>query len=282
MPYKAITYTLTPYPYKIPSPPKLSPETIKKLDRRDVLRFLHIEALLRSQIVWDLYQQATRRTIRRKTAPPARNVELWTFLYGKNRLSLRGERDAPMRRLLWDESLRDRFNVEDGWAVLLGSHHRYLHPQKPSFRIGEGMVDLSLLHRTPDLSFKLKYLEEEQSRYLYLMIDSAEVSSSDLTALKHLLRERQKAESPETRFQKAPPIKDARAWLNYLRCYDIRHCEGVSYGEVGKRVYEAPEGRSEKAGKKRRSIYRQVKRDCKHVKELIRYAEKGPWLLPRL
>ena len=40
------------------------------------------------------------------------NLELWTSLFGQNKLKLRGEADAPIQRLLWDESLRDRFGID--------------------------------------------------------------------------------------------------------------------------------------------------------------------------
>lgn len=281
MPFK--TNTPKPYPYDILSPPRLDPEIARKLDRTDVLRFFYIEALLRSEAVWGLYRQATQLTRRRRTAPIVKNVELWSFLFGENRLKLRGETDSPMRRLLWDESLRDRFNVDDGWAVLLGSHHRYLRPRKPPFRIAEAIVDLSLLHQqSPHLEFRRKYLEEKQSRYLYLMIDSAEVSSSDLADLKKLLRRRQQVGSSNAGLQKAPPITDARAWLCYLRCYDLREHEGLSRDEVGKCVYGAPAGRSAQAGKKRASARREVTRAVQKVKALIESARRGSWVFPRL
>ena len=98
MPFKATTPK--PYPYNIPAPPELDPEIARKLDRRDVLRFFQIEALLRSEVVWDLYRQAILKTRRRRTAPMVKSVELWSFLFGENRLKLRGEADALMRRLL--------------------------------------------------------------------------------------------------------------------------------------------------------------------------------------
>ncbi len=275
-----------PYPYKIPPPPKPDPRTLKQLDRREVIEFVRIEALLRSPVVWALYRQALRRTQRRRySAPPVRNVELWTFLYMgnmENRLKLRGKADAEIRGLLWNSSLRKRFTVEDGWAVLLGSHHRYLRPRLSPFHISHAIVDLARLHRTPGLYFDLKYLEEHSSRYLYLMINYAAISRADLAALDHELRERQKAESPDTGRRKAPPIKDVRAWLNYFRCYDLRRCEGASFGEIGQRVYDAPEGRSGQAVKKRQTATREAKRAFKKVNDLIPCAEKGPWRLPRL
>lgn len=280
MPFKP--HTPKSYPYSIPPPPELHPEIARKLDRHDVLRFFQIEALLRSEVVWEHYRQATLRTRLRRTTPMVTTIELWSFLFGENKLKLRGEADAPIRRLLWDESLRDRFGIDDGWAVLIGSHHRYLHPRKPQFRMGNGIVDLSILHQSPPLEFRLKYLEEEQSRYLYLMIDSAEVTLSDLAVLKEVLLRRQQVEWRPAGVRKAPLIMDACAWLRYLRCYDLHNKEGLTVDEVGRRVLGAPARRTAPAAKKRASARRAVNRAVKNVKALIDSAQRGPWVFPRL
>jgi hypothetical protein len=185
-----------------------------------------------------------------------------------------------MRRLLWDDSLRERFHVEDGWAVLLGSHHRYLRPQSISFRIGEGIVDLSILHRREDLSFKLEYLNEDQSRYLYLMIDSAEVSLSDLRALQDLLRKRQKTILSEAKLQAPHPVKDVTAWMLYLQSHDMHRYQGMSAENVGKNLYGAPGRRLTMTPKDRNkceNARRQVLRACANVQKLIDFAVKGPW-----
>ena len=281
MPFKP--HIPKPYPYSIPPAPELDPEIARKLDRHDVLRFFQIEGLLRSEVVWGHYHQATLRTRRRRTAPMVTNLELWLFLFGENRLMLRGGADAPMRRLLWDESLRERFNIDDGWAVLLGSHHRYLRPRKPVFRIGEGIVDLSLLHQSRHLEFRLEYLEERHSRNLYLMIDTNIVSSSDLAALKEVIRQRRKQlQISDTGRQKALTIKNPSAWLSYLRCYDFREREGLSRDEVGKRMHWAPGGRSVQARIGQASARREVTRAVRNVKLLIAAAEKGPWVFSHL
>lgn len=261
-------------PYNILSPPKLSPAIMKKLDRRDVLRFFYVEALLRSKTVGDLFQQAALRTRCKTTAPPGMSVRLWTFLFGQNRLKLRGEKDALMVRLLWDRSLQDRFKIEDGWAVLSGSHHYLLTDRRPHYRIGEGIVNLSDYHQKTDLRFELKFLDEKQSRYLYLMIDTAEVSSGDLKLLDAILHRRQKTKSAESGFFEPHPIQDVRAWLSYLECYDIRRLETISFAKIGERVFGSQ--------KKRSSVLHEAKRACDNVTKLIRNAKKGRWRLPLL
>ena len=298
MPSKANTQK--PYPYDLPPlpDPTLISETSDKRDRWNAWEFFRIEALLRSEAVWALYKQASRR--RGTSDPKVRSVELWTFLYGQNRIKLRGEASAPIRRLLCDESLRTHFAIDDGWAVLLGSHHRYLRFNRDvalaPFEIHEGIIDLSALHRTPDLSFNLKYLEEEQSRYLYLRIDTGIAPSAIRKALEPFLRDRHKAVTVETPTldpstgvcsisfdpRHDPPIIKPRAWLKYFQCYDHRRCDGPSYGEIGKRVYGKSPGSSIRAVKKRRSIYHEVKRACANVEKLIHVAQKQCWPLPHL
>ena len=153
-----------PYPYEIPPLPNL--DLIRaRPNRRDLwnaLEFVRIEALLRSKSVWTLYQQACRRKSR--VMPEAKSVEQWIAWYGQNKLKLRGQSSAAVRALLWDETLWDRFDVVDGWAVLLGSHHRHLpvrHALVPTrfesaldhrFRTGEGIVDLSAFARSQKFS----------------------------------------------------------------------------------------------------------------------------------
>lgn len=268
-------------PYELPPLPKLDPATIKKIDQRDIKRFFRIEALLRSPEVWDLYQKAIKHTRRRKTCPPITNTDLWISLFGENRLKTIGKAHAPMRRLLWDTSLCERFHVEDGWAVLLGTHERYLRPQNISFRIGEGIVDLSIMHRSKDLSFKLEYLNEDQSRYLYLMIDSAEVSLSDLRALQDLVRKRQKTILFDAKLQAPHPIKDVTAWMLYLRSYDMHRYQGVSAENVGKNLHGAPGRRLTMTPTDRNkceNARRQALRACANVQKLIDSAVKGPWV----
>ena len=292
---------MTKYPYALtPLPnPTLISEASNKRDRWNAWEFFRIEALLRSGTVWKLYKRASQG--KSNASPKVRSVEMWTFLYSKNRLKLRGEGSAPMRRLLCNESLRKHFAVDDGWAVLWGSHHRYLRltidVALAPFEIAEGIIDLSVLHRTPALSFELKNLEEDQSRYLYLRMDSGYDPSAICKALKPLLRERHAAITvpvekpildPGTSVcavsfdpRNDPPITNSRAWVKYFQCYDLRFCEELSYGEIGKRVYGDYPGRSAQATKKRNSVYHEVKRACTKIEKLIRIAETQSWPLSR-
>ena len=280
MPFKATTPKRSPF--DLPSLPELDYEKARLLAPLDMQRFFYIEALLRSEVVGDLYQQATLGTRRRRTAPSVKSVQLLNFLLDENRQKLRGEANAPMRRLLWDESLREQFAVDDGWAVLLGAHHRYLRPRKVPFHIGEGIVDLSLLYQAnPHLEFRLKDLEKDP-RLLCVMINNAKVSSDDFKLLEGVLRQYQQREPSSTKQQKAPNITDACAWLSYLRDYDLHIREGLSLDEVGKRTHGAPKDRTVQARAKRASARRAVTRAVRKVKDLIKSAQKGPWIFPRL
>jgi hypothetical protein len=282
MPFKATTPKC--YPFDLPSLPELDREKARLLDQRDMQRFFYIEALLRSEVVEDLHRQATLRTRRRGTAPSEKKLSLWMFLLVENRQKLRGEANAPMRRLLWDESLRERFAVDAGWAVLLGAHHRYLRPRKEPFNLGEGIVDLShLSQKHPDLLLRLKdYIDKSPSRHLCVMIDTAIVSSYDFRVLKEIVRQHQQQEFSDSEQQKAPHISDACAWLSYLHDYDLHVLKGLSLDQVGERTHGAPKAGTAKARDKRDNARRVVKRAVKNVKGLIASAEKGPWIFPRL
>ncbi len=279
-----------PCPYDLPPAPQLGPESLKKLDPWNALKFFHVEALLRSEAVWDLYRKASRR--KGNSDPQVRSLELWLFLFGgdKPKLKLRGKASAAMRRLLGDGTLRYRFSVDDGWAVLLGSHHRFLTSclcaPSPLFWISEGILDLAALHRSPDLYFDLKYLQEEQSRYLYLRIDGAVAPYGNIGALEPVLRKRYEALSlpvekptidPRTGVcthpfhpRKHPRIKDAHTWLEYFQCYDRRQ-SGLKPKEIAERVYPNDINALDKA-----------KLGIRRVGKLIQAAEQNDWPPPNL
>jgi hypothetical protein len=262
--------SLPPYPFDISPPPKIGSKKLNRRDLWDAFEFFRIEALLRSEVVWKLYRQGTLRTKRIREAPPVWNVELWHFLYGQNRLKLKGKTDAHMRRLLHDESLRDRFAVHDGWAVLLGSHHRYLtrDPDRSEythypFWISDGILDLSLLMwaRISSLRVQLKDIKAKQSRYSYVRIDNAFAPEANIKALRPVLQHRHKAvtftlaklhidprtgaHSYPSHPKKDPPITDVSAWLKYFVCYDLSHHGGRTPEEIATQVYGNEESQGE-------------------------------------
>ncbi len=98
-----------PYPYEIPKIENFDPKSQGQLDPWDILEFLRVEALLRSPKVHQLY----------KASPPT----VWTE-DDEFRLS---KEDAL--KLIWEDSLRDAYDVGNGWLTLRGFHHRLLLPR---------------------------------------------------------------------------------------------------------------------------------------------------------
>jgi hypothetical protein len=197
------------YPYDIPPPPK--PDQLSKSfttrDLWNALEFFRIEALLRSPSVWALYRRASQRVSRRTGdgCPEPKNKQQWIAWYGENRVQKRGKECAHVRKLLWDETLRDHLSVADGWAILLGSHVRHLKLdlapnefmlsdpndlKRSSFRISEGIVDLSALAREHKYSPSLEELQKKPDRFLYLKIDTAIAPTAHIKNLSDLLKKR--------------------------------------------------------------------------------------------
>ena len=153
--------------------------------------------------------------------------------------------------------------------------------------MGDGILDLSEMMRSTDYVFKPEYLQENQSRFLYLRIDRAFPSSTICKSLNPYLggpqglpgnlslHENTSMNTFPYHPGKNPPITGVPAWLKYFMCYDLRQRPGQkpSYGDVGKCVYGGPEGPTGHAVRGRQSIYDQAKRAYKKVKQLIRLAE---------
>ncbi len=290
-----------PYPYDILPPPELDliSVTLNRRDLWDALEFFRIEALLRSKGVQDLYQRVRR--LKGDVVPQVKNVQQWIAWYGKGRVKLRGSASAVVRSLLWDETLRDRFIIGEGWAVLAGSHHRHLRlnlgrdvslisdpkdRKHLSSRISEGIVDLAALARVREYSsIKLQeFLREEQTRFLYVRIDNAFAPEANIKELRRLLQDRHKAVTapvekptidPVTGEQsypyhprKDPPITEVRAWLKYLQCYDLRHRDGLTDDAIATKVY----GNEESGGAEVKA-----KQAVRRFTLLIAAAEKNAW-----
>lgn len=283
--------THKPYPYDIPPAPQVDSITFERRDLWNALEFIRIEALLRSKIVWALYRKASQRKV--KAAPEFKSREHWlqqhVALFGQNKFKLRGESSAAVRPLLGDETLRDRFAIGDGWAVLLGTHHRHL-PFRNAFKylpfwISDGIVDLSAMakarERIPEWTIQLKDLQVEQTHYLYLRIDNAVEPQINLKELGRLLQERHKARTVvvgkpainpitgEYTFpfhpRKDPPIRNILAWLKYFQCYDLRK-SGLSIKETADRVYPNANNSTAK-----------VKSATKRVQAMIQAAQNKDW-----
>lgn len=254
-PIRNISFKPRPYPYKIP--PVKFPEKMPNLWH--VLEFLRGEALLRSPIVHKLYRKA------------------------------KGPPDGL--------GLSERFG--SGGHIFTGGHHLWLEPNgydspgNPPGWADKGLRDMGAISNLlPDQAEHWKHaMIANTSDYMYVEIAPAFPPKAILDALRPILVERHKAtqgDRGEARLmrhpdlpgrtawlipfhtRKRPPIRDLKTWLNYLHCYDLRRCEGLSFGQIAKQVYGS-----------------QTKRDLAEkafdrVTHLIQAAEQNDWPPSRL
>lgn len=249
---QAATIKPQPYPYEIPpvTCPKIMPNPWHALE------FLRIEALLRSPTLHKLYRRKTKY-------------------------------------------IHEKYSI--GWYVLKGGHHSWLVPQdelepgNPQGWGDKGLRDIGAIakHLLPEQLEALKGdITADDSHLMYVEINPAFPPKTILEALRPILAERHKTTSDErgitrrirhldhrlnpygwiipfhTRIK--PPIRDIKTWLNYLRCYDLRHCQGLSFGQIAKQVY----GNYLKRDLAEKAYVR--------VARLIQAAEKNDWPPSRL
>jgi hypothetical protein len=207
-----------------------------------MLEFFRVEALLRSEEVQNLYREGVN---------------------GK--------------------TLFDRYKIY--WDALEGKHHEYLSPVRLE---DAGLVDMDSWGQRPsgsalELATPIKH---DTSRYLHLQIDCAHPPSRIITALKYLLKIKHSQVKVDPilvqaspwipRPNQKPPILHVDAWLRYFEAYDMRKL-GLSYGAIGKRIFNPPKGPSSKAAQRRQSAYDQAERACDKAERLIAAAVKSPW-----
>ena len=230
------------YPYAIP--PLHCPDgaSAKKLNVWDVQEFFRTELLLRSQAVQTIYRTGA--------TGPESNVVLG-LIYGFT------------------------------WDVLQGSHHRYLTPSAGPIRTIPGLSIMSFQEFAATLEtlhtffsrlsseLKTQLLEQMHARFLGLMIDPTIPPETVLRAIRPTVEERHKARS--TSRQKKPYPFNVPTWLEYLHCYDLRSVDGLSYGQIARRVYqqkgETTRDRAEKA--------------VRRTQRFIRLAESLNWPPPK-
>jgi len=255
------------YPYRIPSLEHLKERLLKKLEPAKVQEFCRIEALLRSKKVANLYEE--------------------TFLNKK-----------PGN--LQTDSLYLNYLVFPGWAVLNGCHHDFLtNDQMLQFMMKDqpycdvGIIDLQHL-ATKVLPERKKLfwqnlkemMDSDNPRNLYLEIDASYPTKSILNVLRKLIAQKKEQikstpdDSPWFRRMTIKPNHslwnspkhvlnlDAKTWIDYFRCYDLRYCKAKTFGEIAMKVY----GASNK--------YEVAEHAYKRVIKLIEYAESNNWPPP--
>ncbi|MDR4470396.1 MAG: hypothetical protein MRJ68_19220 [Nitrospira sp.] len=237
------TATASPYPYSIQIP-KIDQNSIKQLDLWAALEFFRIEALIRSKEVQRLYLEGAS-----------------------------GETLYRRHGILWD--------MLEGW------HHHLLRSHTLE---GAGIVDLDCWNKIPARS-AMHVLnpcrDDDPSRFLHLQIDCAVPPTTVVKALMPVLTEKHRRisvsdkDSPHVPWprhpKKRPPIHDVVAWISYFRCYDLRQCQGISFGKIAAIVFGPVNGKGTIAQRKKQGRYDQAERGYKSVKRLIKAAVEKKW-----
>lgn len=246
-------------PYQIPPFSLPSLATLRKLDPWYLCEFFRIEALLRSEKVWELYQQ-------------------------------RGQPD------FLPDNLTNEYAVEDGWGILEGQHHKYLAPnggQRPlgAWDLSPGIENLKEVVSTfynVDPAFLGTAISEMagDQRFLFLRLDCAFPPEVLIASLRKILKQQYKLTNvsipspvilengmtgeyagtePSWHPGKRPPLRDWTAWAQYLQCYDLRKYKGLYFGQIAVRVYGD--------NRKRENAERAYER----TSDLIRSAQDHSW-----
>jgi len=282
-----VTMKAKPYPYQIPPVEIFDPTTEGDLEQWEVLEFFRIEALLRSAEVMTLYQK--------KPPNPCPDSTLlsdslwmnfavpfgWNVLEGFHHLSLiPGGMDKAGVNVYKEQPNR--------LSGILDLKAWFLHPPEDlppdwfTSQPKDRQIDLS---PTEDLK---KTILASGERYLYLRIDTAYPPHTILKAMENLIKPRHKIQGVEnpaklpdlkilspdeviriipTHPTKKSPIRSIPVWLDYFKCYDLRRCEGLSFGEIAKRIY--PPGGAKARDRAEKAITR--------VERLIHCAVHRDW-----
>ena len=226
-----------PYPYEIPAV-IVNPEAevTKNLNPWAVQEFFRIEAWLRSKIVMDLYRTEGRTT----------------------------ESDVKLM-------VKCRFN----WNVLEGSHHRYLEATSGRDTVVPGIWvltakdlmwlagALSSFAEDQSSTLKQQFFQWVHDEVYWLCVDPALPPEVALKVIRPILAQHGKASRTEL---KEPRHFDLLTWLAYLRCYDLRVRDGITYDDIGESVYadetgQAKGDQAKKAVMKMRSLIESVERN---------------------
>ena len=229
------------YPYEIPAVKCPKPGEMEGVRPQRLLEFFRIEALLRSPAVMELYKT--------------------------------GRKDDYAR-----DTLGSTYSVEDGWDVLNGTHHDYLRPLEPDkFHLAEGIDDLGeiAIEEPETLCSWAHDWRTEQEEYrglpkrtLWLAISTDIPPEAILQKLRPILRKRYVPTKPS-------PIKGYRGfktWLDYFKCYDLRHHDRLEYGPVAEKVYG-----TRRDAKERGKVRDRAEKAVVHVTRLIKAAERNDW-----
>lgn len=264
-----------PYPYVITEPPTLDQEVLQAMKSYplQVEDFIRIECLMRSEKVFDLYKR------RKQQLNP-------------------GELDE----------LQSHYAVQDGWGVLEGAHHRLLDPDynaqterseipAEAWVKPEAILDIRALMRIrPEIDIK-NALQAVGAQYLCWLININYPPESLVRVMRSSLKEAH-AQVPQpnplppfvSRFNENGSFEtvwlkprrarekskniDLRTWLEYLKYYDYRRRDGLTYGQAAENVRPVPKRRSKPASEARKKAYGIAKKGYRAVEKLISKLEK--------
>lgn len=235
------------YPYKIPSLEYLKNQELKDTSSADAWEFLRIEALLRSKSLRDLYVDTF--------GPEAK----------KN----------PMDILI-EQGILDRWDILNGsHHVLVLQSHRSVEEQitgQPHLNWGIEDLQIALLQESEGNHQTLmeglqEQMKDKNSPFLWLQIDTRYPINTVLEKLEKLIKAKQ--ELHHTPINKRSKPYSVDTWIDYFKCYDLRYCQGLPFGEIGEQVYGTKT--------KGREIPTQA---CHRVQILIRHAESDDWPPP--
>ena len=227
-----------PYPYDIPTV-LVNPdaEVTEHLNPWAVQEFFRIEAWLRSKLVMDLYREEGRTT--------TSDVKLM---------------------------VKCRFK----WNVLEGSHHRYLEASSGRETVVPGVWvltaqelmwlagALSRLAEEDTSTLKYEFLQWVHEQVYWLCVDPVLPPEVALKVIRPILTQHSK---PSRDDLKEPRHFEVPLWLDYLHCYDLRVRDGLSYEDIGPRIYPAEPG----------SKGDHAKKAVLKVRGLIASVERNEW-----
>ena len=267
-------------PYKIPPVTCPSDQDLQRLDSWRTLEFFRIEALLRSERIWALWKRARGSVV--ELAKKFRSGE------------------GTLQELLQKDRLMSEYHVFFGWNAIFGYHHQWLSPDygpPPERYYGISHVKDLLNHPSTPITTEAfrRIVEGSEPRFMWLAIETIFPPNTILRWLRKELTARHRqnvaanrrpsvsvwkdhlyADSPHDPRRKAP-IRDVRTWLDYFKCYDLRHAEGLEYGPIAERVYGTKDRARERAKQRDRA-----ETAVARAQQLIEAAETNNWPPPKI
>lgn len=257
----------SPYPFKITylPLPKGSEKLLKSIDSWYLLEYLRQEALRRSEMVHALYEKNDLYSFDR-----LRYGTMWWNLYGIE-TPITFELIEAMFRLYFQRVCFQDMKI---YLKEIGS-------EDILSRFGRDVLnwDKNYLLLQIDASYPPNHIIEELRPYLHAHHENFKkdpIVYKDPNSKNHFQDFSFKIPwHPVIR----PPFKDFKTWLNYLKCYDLRRCKGLSYGQIAIQVYGPCDA---KKGDNHKRAVDDQKRDLaekayKRVTRLIECAENHIW-----